>query len=346
MNPSSPFRRAAQVLASLVVSGVAAAGDPATVLLVPDSFRENIWAFSPVDGALISNDYVPDNGLMSQAICAIGSPSGTILVSDELLDRVIEITPAGQLVRVVIGPKDGLDGPFGIDVRDGAVYVCSRVQQRIWKVVLATRAVSIWWDATGIAGPRDIVFRANDAIVTDSDGDDLERVSLDGQWLGTWVDSDGVTAFDFPQQLQRLAMGDILVANFSDPRGLWRYDGEFGFLNGVASPTFTSPRGVYELQNGEWLYAGGTRVMAVNPKTYIERTIVNDLNASFRFIEPYVPSGTTPCPADFDGDGTVGGADLATLLGAWGTAAADLDGNGTTDAADLSIVLGAWGACP
>ena len=346
MSLSRPLRRAVRALVPLLVSGVAAAGEPPTVLLIPDSFRENIWAFSPVDGALISNDYVPDNGLMSQAICAIGSPSGTILVSDELLDRVIEITPTGQLIRIVIGPKDGLDGPFGIEVRDGAVYVCSRVQQRIWKVVLATREISIWWDATGIAGPRDIVFRANDAIVTDSDGDDLERVSLDGQWLGTWVDSDGVSQFDFPQQLQRLAMGDILVANFSDPRGLWRYDGEFAFLNGVASPTFTSPRGVYELETGEWLYAGGTRVMAVNPKTYIERTIVNDLGASFRFIEPFTPSPLAPCPADLDGDRVVGGADLATLLGAWGTPAADLDGSGTTDAADLSIVLGAWGACP
>jgi hypothetical protein len=128
MSPSFRVRRAVVALGPLVVSGLAAAaGDPAPVLLIPDSFRENIWAFSPVDGALISNDYVPDNGLMSQAICAIGSPSGTILVSDELLDRVIEITPTGQLIRIVIGPKDGLDGPFGIEVRDGAVYVCSRV---------------------------------------------------------------------------------------------------------------------------------------------------------------------------------------------------------------------------
>jgi hypothetical protein len=127
MSLSRPLRRAVRALVPLLVSGVAAAGEPPTVLLIPDSFRENIWAFSPVDGALISNDYVPDNGLMSQAICAIGSPSGTILVSDELLDRVIEITPTGQLIRIVIGPKDGLDGPFGIEVRDGAVYVCSRV---------------------------------------------------------------------------------------------------------------------------------------------------------------------------------------------------------------------------
>jgi len=340
------FRRAAQALVPLMVSGLASAGDAPSVLLVPDSFNENIWAFSPVDGSLISDNYIPNKGLMSQAICAIGAPNGNILVSDELLDRVIEITPAGTLVRVVMNAKDGLDGPFGITVRDESLYACSPSQQKIWKVELASRAVSVWWDAAGIAAPRDIVFRENDAIVTDSEGEDLERLSLAGQWLGTWVDSDGVTAFDFPQQLQRTANGDILLACFSDPRGLWRYDGEFGFLNGLASPTFTSPRGCYVLETGEWMYTGGTRVQAINPKTLVERTIVNQLGTSFRFIELFTPGAGVPCPADLDGDGTVGGSDLAMLLGAWGTPAEDLDGNGTTDAADLSILLGGWGTCP
>ncbi len=53
-----------------------------------------------------------------------------------------------------------------------------------------------------------------------------------------------------------------------------------------------------------------------------------------------------PCPADLDGDGTVGASDLAVLLGAWnGAGTGDLDGNGTVDAADLAALLGAWGDC-
>ena len=57
--------------------------------------------------------------------------------------------------------------------------------------------------------------------------------------------------------------------------------------------------------------------------------------------------GGVDCPADFTGDGVVDGADLAILLGAWGTndPAADLSGNGVVDGADLSILLGAWGPC-
>lgn len=53
-----------------------------------------------------------------------------------------------------------------------------------------------------------------------------------------------------------------------------------------------------------------------------------------------------PCPADLDGSGVVGAADLSVLLGAWGTSgAADLNGDGVVGAADLSVLLGAWGPC-
>lgn len=47
-------------------------------------------------------------------------------------------------------------------------------------------------------------------------------------------------------------------------------------------------------------------------------------------------------PGDLNNDGFVDGADLGTLLGAWGTPAADLNGDGTTDGADLGTLLGNW----
>lgn len=54
------------------------------------------------------------------------------------------------------------------------------------------------------------------------------------------------------------------------------------------------------------------------------------------------------CPSDLDGSGFIDGADLATLLGAWGgNGPADLDGSGAVDGADLATLLGAWGTeCP
>lgn len=49
--------------------------------------------------------------------------------------------------------------------------------------------------------------------------------------------------------------------------------------------------------------------------------------------------------ADLDGDGMVGGTDLALVLGEWGAAGSlsDLNGDGTVDGSDLALVLGDWG---
>lgn len=49
---------------------------------------------------------------------------------------------------------------------------------------------------------------------------------------------------------------------------------------------------------------------------------------------------------DLTGDGTVDGADLSDLLGAWGAAdsVADLDLDGTVGGSDLAMLLSAWGA--
>jgi hypothetical protein len=52
------------------------------------------------------------------------------------------------------------------------------------------------------------------------------------------------------------------------------------------------------------------------------------------------------CPADLDGSGSVDGADLGLLLGAWDTAGpGDLNGSGFVDGGDLGLLLGAWGDC-
>jgi hypothetical protein len=62
--------------------------------------------------------------------------------------------------------------------------------------------------------------------------------------------------------------------------------------------------------------------------------------------KPYLGDPGNACPADIDGDGQVGGADLGVLLSSWGTSgAADINGDGIIDGADLGTLLSSWGAC-
>lgn len=52
------------------------------------------------------------------------------------------------------------------------------------------------------------------------------------------------------------------------------------------------------------------------------------------------------CPYDLNDDGAIDAADLALVLGGWGTGAPDLTGDGIVNAADIAQLLGAWGGCP
>lgn len=79
-----------------------------------------------------------------------------------------------------------------------------------------------------------------------------------------------------------------------------------------------------------------------------DQVLLSARNASDHATRTYVALMLQPTPArnpaDLDGNGTVDAADLAVLLGAWGSGGpADLDGSGTVDASDLAVLLGAWG---
>lgn len=79
-------------------------------------------------------------------------------------------------------------------------------------------------------------------------------------------------------------------------------------------------------------------------------TIAFDFDADPAEVEAALASLApgSPCPADLDEDGTVGGADFGRLLAAFGTAdaAADLDGDGVVGGGDVGLLLASWGACP
>ena len=59
-------------------------------------------------------------------------------------------------------------------------------------------------------------------------------------------------------------------------------------------------------------------------------------------------NGQFSCPADIDGDGTVGITDLLGVLGTWDSADcnADVDRDETVGISDFLAILGVWGPCP
>lgn len=328
-----------------LAAGAQAGGD---VLLVPDSGSNRIWAFSPVDGSIITENFIAPDGILTQPIQAIPSGTGTILITDEVADKVFEYSASGVYIRTLAGPADGVDGAYGICVKDGVAYFTTGIGRKIFSVPIDGSApASLFSDWTAIGDPRGIQPYGAGFLVGNSGDDDLEIMSSTGVVAATpFYDSDGITGIDFPQQIQPLANGAWMVCGFSRPSGIFLYDSEGFEYQSFQNQLVTIPRGAMFLDNGELLYTGGTRVVRLNPVSQATTDIVNQSGRSFRWINRFSPPAA--CVGDLNSDGSVSAADLALLLGAWGTAggAADLNGDGVVAASDLALLLGAWGDCP
>ncbi len=144
------------------------------------------------------------------------------------------------------------------------------------------------------------------------------------------------------------------TVSYSDIEG--GYDGE-GNID--ADPMFVDPGA------GDHHLSSGSPCIDAADNTAVPKGIDTDLDGNPRFVDdlctdntgngkpPLVDMGAyefqVTCPWDLDCNGSVGAADLLSLLVSWGPCKgcpADFDGNGTVGASDLLALLVNWGPCP
>lgn len=88
---------------------------------------------------------------------------------------------------------------------------------------------------------------------------------------------------------------------------------------------------------------GCWNIGAINPAAPVPPYAADTAGAANLTCEPLPPA----CPADLDGDGSIGGSDLTALMANWGqSGVGDLDGDGLISGGDLTLMLAAWGPCP
>ncbi|MFG0258152.1 MAG: hypothetical protein ACF8GE_09645 [Phycisphaerales bacterium JB043] len=119
-------------------------------------------------------------------------------------------------------------------------------------------------------------------------------------------------------------------------------DGPAGLANGLAQDDPTNLGGL--------VISAGIIYDANSDGSFDDPTTVPGSQDQEYNVLLYIGSGVNPpCPADFDNDGDVDGADLGLFLGLWGPCpapcAADFDNDGDVDGADLGLFLGQWGPC-
>ncbi|MEM1369348.1 MAG: hypothetical protein AAGG02_15335 [Cyanobacteria bacterium P01_H01_bin.15] len=306
-------------LSGLLVPSMAQAQD---YLLVPDSIRDRILLFDPFDGSLVDNNFIDGDGIFTTPLNAI-QVNEEIWVSDLAADTIFRFDLKGQSLGSISG---GLDNIRGMEFINDTVYVSNAGTNNgapgDGEVVVTfdTQGNNTGFFDTG--DPFDIFFFNGELLISDinrdSDGgEDIDRYDLAGNFLGTFVESDGLTGIDFPQQINQLSNGNLLIAGFSAPGGLYEFDAtgaqvrvldaDDGFANIV--------RAGYELGNGNILWSGGDGIVSTNPNTGAFKDIytVNtlDFRPSTRYIELATGLQKVPEP-------TAGTLSLLALLCGWG----------------------------
>jgi protocatechuate 3,4-dioxygenase beta subunit len=240
------------------------------ILLIPDSSNDRVMAFDATTGDLIDADYIPHDPAAN-----LGTPQHIIpnlegdgyLLSDQIRN-VINAYGLDGTWQGVFAPAGGADTSILQNMRGIAVSPEGTVlatvasggnAHAIAEFDASGNYIGNFIDngAGGMQGPWYILFRDSDVLVSSVTSSAIHRFTLDGEPLGQFH---GPIAF--PQQMQELENGNILVSNFSSPSGVWELDAD-GNLIDIYSGV-TSNRGVYELPNGNILTTNSSGVHEVD----------------------------------------------------------------------------------
>lgn len=262
-----------KLLSSLIISGLTALGtifiansaQAAKLLMMPDSQSDRVILFNAFDGKLVDDNFIDGAGLFQTPINAI-QVNNEVWVSDQLADSIFRFNLKGQLLSTLSG---GLDNIRGMAFIGDRIYVTNAGTDNSAPgegiVIFDPNGNNLGFFAVG--SPYDVLSDNGELLISNTADENLERYSLDGNFLGTFHDSDGVTGIDFPQQLTTRSNGNILAAGFSAPAGIYEYDlsgtqiGRYTSTEGVAN---LGIRGLYELGNGNILWTGGDGVVSTN----------------------------------------------------------------------------------
>jgi hypothetical protein len=165
--------------------------------------------------------------------------------------------------------------------------------------------------------------------------DQLQALTGD-HFLSGWQGS-GPVAF----ALDGLDPSDIVILEFVDRRG-----GEAALVTFDGVTTLVSSDQIGEFTD---VSSGGVTGSTFYGGSFTGPGGSGEGNLAGARITIIRNDGATACPGDFDGDGSVNGADFGRLLSVWGSCRncpEDLDGDGTVGGADLGAFLAAWGDCP
>ena len=283
-----------RALTFVAVVGMAAgiASAQSGVLMVPESSNDRVMLFDAFDGSLITDNFID---LVPQGA---GTPINAvqagqeIWVSDQIADSIFRYSLDGSTHLGTI--TGGMDNIRGFEVVGNTAYVTNSGTGNgapgdgIVTIDVSSATINGFFASgdTGAGDPFDVLSYSGNLLVNDISGEDIDVFSTGGAFQSVFVESDGVSGIDFPEQMAETSSGTILAAGFSSPAGIYEYDGSGTLLNYY--DVGTGIRGVHELGNGNIMFTDGAGVHVLDPNTGAITDSIDGVSA--RFIEAYIPA--------------------------------------------------------
>ncbi len=263
------------------------------LLLIPESTNKRVMAFDPITGDLYDADFIPaDEVNLSTPIQAALHPDGnSILVSDQIEDGILQYDLEGNFMGW-FAPAGGVNNAILDNVRGWCIKADGNILVTVGSG--SNEDAIAEFDATGnsvgnfiapnsalMDGPFDVIYRdvQDDYLVTGLTSDAVHQYDNAGVYIG-----DLATGINFPEQVSETPSGNLLVAGFSPPSGIYEYtsDGTYvGYYN-----LYTGLRGVYELGNGNILLTNGSGVYEIDRNNTLVSTKISGVSGRFiSFVE-------------------------------------------------------------
>lgn len=270
----------------------------ADFLMIPDSGNDRVGIYSAADGSLVDANFID----IAAAAASVGyaggltpiealEVNGEVWVTDQVADRIWRFDTSGNFIAdLAVGQ---IDNARGFEVVGDTVYIAQGATADQPEGIVTLDVPSLTLTGSFASAPAgdinyfDVEFYNGELFVPniDTGNDGIERFNLAGTFLGFFAQSDGVTDFDFLQQLApRSSNGNLLAGGFSPPSGVYEFQSD-GTPLGITAGLDFGPRGVYELGNGDVLWTNGTWV-----RTDAD---IRDSGGQYRYITPT----TIPEPA-------------------------------------------------
>lgn len=301
-----------------------------------------------------------DSGTLCSEVSTTSVPAGiaygqnrNLFVWVQNSGPLLEFSPEGMLVGTVVaaGAGGSLQGRGIAQMPNGDWLVAGGTSQRVARFDGATGEfvgdfVSAGDGGLGWAWGLAFAPNGNLLVTSASTNAVLEYDGTTGSFVRVFADAKA-GGLATPYGLTIGPDGNVYVTGRDDGY-IYVYDGLDGtfieILNGVAVP---SARGIRFGPNGNlfvcsWQGPLGGGVYEFEPESGGLVRLAASANA------PMFVDFPRPNNGDFNGDGSVDGADLSVILGFWGQSPtlfppADLNCDGLIDGTDLGILLGNWG---